>query len=205
MKLRKSERKKKLILDAAVGVFARKGFDNTRISAIATEANVAYGLVYHYFEGKDKILTVVFTDSWNVFLKVLEEIMSEDISFREKMFNVVSFLINTYITSPELIEVLIIEVIHSNRILTKEYLKGFMQSFNIFENALKEHMERNEIRKNINTRLATIMVFGALEMIFSGFALRGLKLEDFENEEQLKQNIVELLMRGLEGRDNGEE
>ncbi len=198
MKLKKSEKKKKIILEAAIRVFARKGFDNTRISDIAREAKVAYGLVYHYYKGKDKILHVIFTETWNIFLKVLEEIFSDDtITFKEKIYNLVSFLINSYVNFPELIEVIIIEVIHSNRIKRKEYLKGFMKSFLIVEKALKEHSERNEIKKDINLRLTTIMIFGSLEMIFSGFALKGLAIEDFENEDELKEKIVDLVMKGI--------
>jgi TetR/AcrR family fatty acid metabolism transcriptional regulator len=45
--------KRRQILDAAIRVFARQGFYATRVSDIADEAGVAYGLVYHYFKSKD--------------------------------------------------------------------------------------------------------------------------------------------------------
>jgi TetR/AcrR family transcriptional regulator, fatty acid metabolism regulator protein len=48
--------KRRLILDAAIRVFARQGFHATRVSDIADEAGVAYGLVYHYFSSKDEVL-----------------------------------------------------------------------------------------------------------------------------------------------------
>ena len=41
--------KRRMILDAAVRVFARQGFHHCRVSDVADEAGVAYGLVYHYF------------------------------------------------------------------------------------------------------------------------------------------------------------
>jgi AcrR family transcriptional regulator len=41
--------KRRQILDAAIHVFARQGFHACRVSDIADEAGVAYGLVYHYF------------------------------------------------------------------------------------------------------------------------------------------------------------
>ncbi len=37
--------KRRQILDAAIRVFARQGFHSTRVSDIADEAGVAYGLV----------------------------------------------------------------------------------------------------------------------------------------------------------------
>ena len=51
-----AEEKKSLILNSAVRVFSQKGFHRCRISDIANEAGVAYGLVYHYFENKQEIL-----------------------------------------------------------------------------------------------------------------------------------------------------
>nr|MDQ4041236.1 TetR/AcrR family transcriptional regulator [Actinomycetota bacterium] len=48
--------KRRLILDAAVRVFARQGFHQCRVSDIADEAGVAYGLVYHYFSSKEQVL-----------------------------------------------------------------------------------------------------------------------------------------------------
>ena len=49
--------RRRQILDAAVRVFARQGFHTCRVSDIADEAGVAYGLVYHYFDSKDEIRT----------------------------------------------------------------------------------------------------------------------------------------------------
>ena len=45
--------KRRMILDAAVRVFARQGFHHCRVSDVADEAGVAYGLVYHYFDSKE--------------------------------------------------------------------------------------------------------------------------------------------------------
>src|SRR5262249_20245104 len=52
--------KRRLILDAAVRVFAGRGFHACRVSDIAEEAGVAYGLVYHYFQSKDEVLDTLF-------------------------------------------------------------------------------------------------------------------------------------------------
>src|SRR4029078_13162101 len=41
------EDKRRLILDAAVRVFARKGYHTCRVRDIAEEAGVAHGLLYH--------------------------------------------------------------------------------------------------------------------------------------------------------------
>jgi AcrR family transcriptional regulator len=50
------EERRRQILHAAVRAFARKGYHASRVSDIATEAGVAYGLVYHYFASKEGLL-----------------------------------------------------------------------------------------------------------------------------------------------------
>ena len=66
--------KRRIILDAAVRVFARQGFHTCRVSDIADEAGVAYGLVYHYFGSKEEILNTLFTERWQVMLDAIAEI-----------------------------------------------------------------------------------------------------------------------------------
>ena len=57
--------KRALILDAAIKVFARKGYHGSRVSDIAREADIAYGLVYHYFTNKEEILRTIFEERWS--------------------------------------------------------------------------------------------------------------------------------------------
>lgn len=50
------------ILDAALKLFAREGYDATPIKRIAQEAQIAQGLLYHYFESKEDLLRAIFTE-----------------------------------------------------------------------------------------------------------------------------------------------
>ena len=54
------------LLDAAVHVFARKGFHASRVGDIAEEAGVAHGLLYHYFRSKDEVLETIFHEVWEL-------------------------------------------------------------------------------------------------------------------------------------------
>jgi len=47
------------ILDAAKAIFAHKGFSETKMSDIASAANVSYGLTYHYFANKEAIFSAL--------------------------------------------------------------------------------------------------------------------------------------------------
>ena len=71
--------KRRQILDAAIRVFARQGFHACRVSDIADEAGVAYGLVYHYFKSKDQVLNELFVERWSLLLSAIEEVDNQPI------------------------------------------------------------------------------------------------------------------------------
>ena len=102
--------KRRLILDAGVRVFARRGFHHCRVSDVADEAGVAYGLVYHYFNSKEEILNTLFLERWQVMLDAIAEIDTRDVAAREKLHAVAGFIIDSYRHDPDLMKVIIVEV-----------------------------------------------------------------------------------------------
>ena len=92
--------KRRLILDAAVRVFARQGFHACRVSDIADEAGVAYGLVYHYFASKDEVLDTLFLERWNVMLELIREVDAQPLPVREKLGAIASFIVDSYQPRP---------------------------------------------------------------------------------------------------------
>lgn len=54
---KKSEAKKRAILDAALEEFESKGFTCARVDDIAARAGVSKGTIYNYFENKEALLT----------------------------------------------------------------------------------------------------------------------------------------------------
>ncbi len=61
------EEKRKMILDAAIKVFARKGYQYATVEEIAAEAGVSKGLVHVYYENKlDLLLSTILLFSKTV-------------------------------------------------------------------------------------------------------------------------------------------
>src|SRR2546429_1723568 len=88
--------KRRQILDAAIRVFARQGFHATRVSDIADEAGVAYGLVYHYFSSKEEVLNELFSERWSLLLAAIDETDRNGASPRERMEAVAGVIAASY-------------------------------------------------------------------------------------------------------------
>src|SRR6266566_2632351 len=79
------EDKRRLILDAAVRVFARKGYHASRVGDIAEEAGVAHGLLYHYFRSKEELLETIFRETWRDVLDAVRSVEETDESARDQL------------------------------------------------------------------------------------------------------------------------
>lgn len=65
------EEKKTLILDAALELFATKGYHNSTISKIAKKAKISKGLIYNYYSSKEEVLEAVLRTGFTRFTKML--------------------------------------------------------------------------------------------------------------------------------------
>src|SRR5690348_12584761 len=83
-----AEEKRRAILDAAVRVFARKGFHTSRVGDIAEEAGVAHGLLYHYFSSKDEVLETIFRENWSLLVERLRAVEDSGEPARDQLRHV---------------------------------------------------------------------------------------------------------------------
>src|SRR5207247_5762655 len=103
-------------------VFAREGFHRCRVSDIAREADVAYGLVYHYFRSKDEVLNTLFSERWKLLLDTIEDVDKQDLPVREKLSVIASFIIDSYHHDPDLMKVIIVEVTRAANTFGRHHL-----------------------------------------------------------------------------------
>ncbi|MCW3024667.1 MAG: TetR/AcrR family transcriptional regulator, partial [Solirubrobacterales bacterium] len=123
--------KRRLILDAAVRVFARQGFHACRVSDIADEAGVAYGLVYHYFASKDEVLDTLFLERWNVMLALIREVDAEPLPVRDKLRAIASFIVDSYHHDPDLMKVIIVEVTRAANSFGQTHLGEIREAYEL--------------------------------------------------------------------------
>jgi len=74
LRSRQADRRRAQLLDAALRLFAEKGFSATTIADISVEAGSAHGLIYHYFKSKDELLLAVLER--NSFLPALRQLLA---------------------------------------------------------------------------------------------------------------------------------
>ena len=192
-----SSDKRRMILDAAVVAFAKRGFHACRVSDIADEANVAYGLVYHYFRSKDEVLDTLFLERWNVMLDVIREVDAEPIPVREKLHAIASFIVDSYRHDPDLMKVIIVEVTRAANSFGQTHLGQIRTAYDLIGQIVTKGQQEGVFRPEIEARFAAMAFYGAIEQLLTGWIF-GLLPQGEEQFERAKWLVVETVCGGLE-------
>ena len=188
------EEKRRRLLDAAVRVFARKGYHASRVGDIAEEAGVAHGLLYHYFASKEDVLRAVFRETWRALIETIRSVEEAGDSPREQLRKVAEILLRSWRRDPDLVRVLVLEVTRS------QHLRGEMDEIVESFAAIQEIVERGQadgsIRADLDARLASYVFYGAVEELLTGWVLG--RLPDTDDElARAERTLVEIVTGGL--------
>ena len=188
--------KRRLILDAAVRVFARQGFHTCRVSDIADEAGVAYGLVYHYFRSKDEILDTLFLERWNVLLEAIREVDRDEDptrTARDKLYAIVSFIVDSYAHDPDLMKVIIVEVTRAANTFGRSHLAEIREAFDLIAVIVEKAQAAGEFKSTVTPAFAAMAFYGAIEQVLTGWIFDVLPGAP-EDVDQAKEFVVETIL-----------
>ena len=189
--------KRRLILDAAVVAFAKRGFHQCRVSDIADEANVAYGLVYHYFRSKDEVLDTLFVERWNILLEFISETGLKQIPPREKLHAIAAAIIDFYRYDPALMKVIIVEVMRSANSFGLRHSDKIAEAYVLIGEIVSKAQEEGTFKREVSPRFAALAFYGAIEQVLTGWIF-GMLPEGEAEYDQAKTSIVETICGGLD-------
>ncbi len=191
--------RRRQILDAAVKVFASRGFTQCRVSDIADEAGVAYGLLYHYFRSKDEVLDTLFLERWSVMVDVIAEVdQRADATAREKLEAVAGFIVESYRHDPDLMKVIIVEVTRAANSFGRTHIVEIQRAFDGIAQMIEKGQQSGELRSEVTALFGAMAFYGAIEQVLTGWILGWLPTGDAEYE-QAKQFVVATICDGLSG------
>ena len=189
-----AEEKRRLILDAAVRVFARRGFHASRVGDIAEEAGVAHGLLYHYFSSKDEVLDTIFRETWSDLVAEVDEIESSDESARDQLQRVASLLLGGWRMHPDVIRVLVREIARSAEV--QQRIGELVKPIESIQRIIVRGQETGEFRSDFDGRLAGIIFYGGIEEVLSGWVLGQIPDGD-EAVEAAERTLVDVVCAGF--------
>jgi len=163
--------KRQRIVDAAVKVFAKRGFHATRVSDIASAAGVADGTIYLYFKSKDALLVSLFESHVDRLLAFLEKELPRAASPSEKLKRIVEVQLGLLEGERDLAEVVTVILRQSTKLMKQYAAPKFNAYLDAIAGVVAEGQATGEIRRDVTPHLAARAIFGALDGIAMTWAL----------------------------------
>jgi AcrR family transcriptional regulator len=189
--------RRRQILDAAVRVFARRGFHACRVSDVADEAGVAYGLVYHYFRSKEEVLDTLFIERWEILLAVVRDADAAPVAPREKLRAIASFIVDSYRHDPDLMKVIVVEVTRAANSFGRTHLGRIREAYDLIGEIVAKAQATGAFRADVTPRFAALAFYGTIEQVLTGWIFEAREVPEAEFE-QAKALVVETICGGLE-------
>jgi TetR/AcrR family fatty acid metabolism transcriptional regulator len=186
--------KRRVLLEAAVRVFARRGFHAARVGDIAEEAGVAHGLLYHYFSSKEEVLETIFRETWADLLAAVRDVEESGEPAQEQLRQVAAILLRSWRRDPNLVRVLVRGVARSSELDRRVGDVG--DAFAAIERIVRRGQEAGELRPELDARLTSVIFYGAIEELLTGWVLELLPDGD-EDVARAEQTVVEIVSGGL--------
>lgn len=165
------------ILDAAVRIFARRGFFQAKVSEIAREAGVADGTVYLYFKSKDDLLISIFEVKMRDVIEQFREAVSALPDAPSRLARLVALHLGGFQANPDLAAVFQVELRQSYRFM-REYPKGELKAYlDLIGEILEQGRREGVFRVDLPVSLMKRFVFGAIDEIVSTWVMSGMKYD----------------------------
>lgn len=196
----KKKVKRQVIIDAAVEVFSRNGFQNSTISQIATKANVAEGTIYQYFKNKEDLFFSIPIDKTKEFYNELELHLEGIHGAENKIRKFVWYYLYHLQENPDYARALMLEMrVNRNFAKTKTFGPYRPLTCKILE-IIQEGQEEGVIRKDVNVYMIRHLILGMLEHLVTRWLLKS------EKGDLLVQynEAVALLIQGIRKPEKGE-
>lgn len=165
------------ILRAAIKVFARKGYFNSKVADIASKAKIADGTVYLYFKSKEEILHSIFDRMMSEFISEGKKELAEIDDADGKIRRIAELHLEKLGSDRDLAIVFQVQLRGSTKFMREFSATGFAEYLDIIKSAFEEGQKQGVFRKDLNATVCSKILYGALDEMVTNWILSKKKYE----------------------------
>ena len=102
----KAEETRTRIVDAALRLFRERGFNETTMREVATEAGVATGATYYYFRSKNDLVMAFYADTAEQMNAALPAILESTNDLKKRVHAIISYKLSQFVQHRRLLAAL---------------------------------------------------------------------------------------------------
>ena len=190
---RKGKDKLPAIIDAALEVFAEKGFHNATIAEIARKAHVSEATVYEYCGSKEDLLFSIPEEITRSSVERVESILPFIKGAENRLRAVVYGYYQVYRDNPQYSSLVLLDLKHNRKFMQTEGYHMVRKAAGILLGVIKEGIESGEFKSDIDPQLVRSMVLGTIEHVFFRWHL----MERQEELPDFVDRVMDIIMGGI--------
>ncbi len=182
--------KRQAIIESAIEIFSKNGFQNSSISEIAQRANVAEGTIYQYFKNKEDLFFSIPVAKTREFCMGLDLQLEGITGAFNKIRKLIWYYLYFFKSNPEYAKTLMLEMrVSKSFVKSKTYnsLKDF--SDKVLE-IIKDGQDEGIIRKDVNIYIIRQLLLGMLEHMVTRWLLKGETYDLMEYYSEANELVV---------------
>jgi len=189
----KADDKRRRILQAAVRVFARKGYFAARVADVARKAGVADGTIYLYFRNKEDILVSLFDEVMATHIGRLRADLRDRKDAPARLHAIALHHLRGLGDNRDLAVVFQVELRQSTKFMARFTASWLQDYFELVNEVIEQGQKEGTLRHDLPRKVVTKALFGALDEMVTSWIL---SRKDYDLG-QLAAPVVELFLRGV--------
>ena len=185
--------KRSAVLNAAIKVFAKKGFNDATISEIAKEAHVSEPTIYGYFSTKEELLFQIPSELSFEHQKETVRLIEHIPGAANKLSILVSRQLSLYVEHEDYGTVLMLILNVNRNFLNTERYHDFRLVANKVMEVLEEGIKNGEFRSGLDPYAIRAMLWGTMENLVSRKSLVG----EPKDPLALMEQVMDMVFRGI--------
>ncbi len=186
--------KRQKIMDAAVSVFANKGFYNSTVADVARVADVADGTIYLYFKNKDDLLISIFEHSMDMFIDTVRNDLLQVDDTQEKIRRFIALHLKLVQEHQNLAQVIQIELRQSTKFIKEYANEKFFAYLDLISDVIVKGQKEGIFRSDADPVILKRAIFGAVDEMALEWVL--MKKKRYTIEEAARQ-LADMFIRGI--------
>jgi len=195
--------KRAIILDAALKTFVKRGYPDTKVAEIASEAGIAEGTIYNYFHSREDLLLALFDEKWGMIIDEIRKKIRRIDDPNRKLKTVFATVVTMFRKNRQLAELFMVDMRQSSVFLNNYTINRIVEFLDLIEELLEEGKKKGLYRKDLDTRVARMIIFGAAQGILLSWVLSespAVKSKSFKfSLYQASKTLKDVFKSGLAG------
>jgi TetR/AcrR family fatty acid metabolism transcriptional regulator len=183
-------------MDAALRIFAEKGFQNATITEISKEAGVSEATIYEYFGTKEDLLFAIPEKISNETFEKSTKVIPYIKGVEGKIRAILLFYVQLYQSNPHYSALVLLQLMSNKRFRQTPAHAAIRRSSHGLLDCIKEGIEDGTFKKDSNPYLIRSMLMGAIEHLFIHWHMQGMPKRKTSIADMLDP-LIEIILDGI--------